>query len=96
MSTIDSLLVVASSAVTRDIYQQTLHPDRASTTLTEVSRRVTLALAGVALAIAMLVATLVPGRTIFWSNIFGWSGIAATFCPMMVLSLCWKRPAPSG
>lgn len=94
MSTIDSLLVVASSAVTRDIYQQTLHPERAGTTLTEVSRRVTLTLAGVALA--MLVATLVPGRTIFWSNIFGWSGIAATFCPMMVLSLCWKRPATSG
>ncbi len=80
MSTIDSLLVVASSAVTRDIYQQTLHPERAGTTL----------------AIAMLISTLVPGRTIFWSNIFGWSGIAATFCPMMVLSLCWKRPATSG
>ena len=27
MSTVDSLLVVASSAVTRDFYQQILHPD---------------------------------------------------------------------
>lgn len=91
MSTIDSLLMVASSAVTRDVYQQTLHPERAGATLTGLSRRVTLTLAAVALAIAMLVATLVPGRTIFWFVIFGWSGIAATFCPMMVLSLCWRR-----
>ena len=91
MSTIDSLLVVASSAVTRDIYQQTLHPERAGDTLTGLSRRVTLTLAVVAAAIAMSVAILVPGRTIFWFVIFGWSGIAATFCPMIVLSLCWRR-----
>ncbi|MBT5206439.1 MAG: hypothetical protein HOM00_04965, partial [Acidimicrobiaceae bacterium] len=44
MSTIDSLLMVASSAVTRDVYQQTLHPERASATLTGLSRRVTLTL----------------------------------------------------
>lgn len=91
MSTIDSLLMVASSAVTRDVYQQTLHPERANATLTGLSRRVTLILAVVALGIAMAVAILVPGRTIFWFVIFGWSGIAATFCPMMVLSLCWRR-----
>ena len=27
----------------------------------------------------------------FWTIIFGWSGIAATFCPTMILSLCWPR-----
>ena len=31
-----------------------------------------------------------PGRTIFWFVIFGWSGIAATFCPVIILSLFWK------
>ena len=74
MSTIDSLLVVASSAVTRDVYQQTLHPDLAGETLIGLSRRVTLALALVALAVALSVAVLAPGRTIFWYVIFGWSG----------------------
>ncbi|TDI22546.1 MAG: sodium/proline symporter [Acidobacteria bacterium] len=91
MSTIDSLLVVASSAVTRDVYQQTLHPDLAGETLIGLSRRVTLALAFVALAVALSVAVLVPERTIFWYVIFGWSGIAATFCPVIVLSLVWRR-----
>ena len=91
MSTIDSLLLVASSAVTRDVYQQTLRPDLADETVMGLSRRVTLALALVALAVALSVAMLVPGRTIFWYVIFGWSGIAATFCPVIVLSLVWRR-----
>ncbi|MYE99521.1 MAG: hypothetical protein F4234_04985, partial [Gammaproteobacteria bacterium] len=28
---------------------------------------------------------------IFWFVIFGWSGIAATFCPMIILSLFWPK-----
>ena len=44
-----------------------------------------------ALDIALTVALVVPGRTIFWFVIFGWSGIAATFCPVILLSLFWIR-----
>jgi sodium/proline symporter len=96
MSTIDSLLVVASSAITRDVYQQTLHPELTDEGLTHLSRRVTLTLAVLALTIALTVAVTVPGRTIFWYVIFGWSGIAATFCPVMVLALVWRRYNASG
>ena len=39
----------------------------------------------------MVIAVLSPDRTIFWFVIFGWSGISASFCPMMILSLSWKR-----
>jgi Na+/proline symporter len=28
---------------------------------------------------------------VFWIIIFGWSGIAATFCPVIILSLFWSR-----
>ncbi len=90
MSTIDSLLVVASSAVTRDIYQQLYHTDIKDASLKGVSRGVTLAIAVIALGIALTVSFLSPDRTIFWFVIFGWSGIAATFCPVMILSLFWK------
>jgi sodium/proline symporter len=91
MSTIDSLLLVASSAVTRDVYQQIWHPDLRDELLTGLSRRVTLALAAVALAIALAVSVVSPDRTVFWYAIFGWSGIAATFCPMIVLAQLWPR-----
>lgn len=90
MSTIDSLLVVASSAVVRDIYQQILHPNISLKKLTAFSRKVTLGMALIALLIAISVAILSPTRTIFWFVIFGWSGISASFCPVIILSLFWK------
>jgi len=91
MSTIDSLLVVGSSAVVRDFYQQLYRPDLANDTLIRRSRQVTVVMAVVALGIALAVSVLSPDRTIFWFVIFGWSGIAATFCPVIILSLFWKR-----
>jgi Na+/proline symporter len=42
-------------------------------------------------ALATFVSFVAPERTIFWFAIFGWSGIAATFCPMVILSLFWPR-----
>lgn len=91
MSTIDSLLVVASSAIVRDLYQKVFHPDADGAKLTRISAYVTLGMALLALGVAMLVAVMVPGRTVFWFTIFGWSGIAATFCPMIILALFWPR-----
>ena len=96
MSTMDSLLVVASSAVVRDFYQQIFRPDTKNKSLTKLSRIATVLLAFVALVIALVVAISVPGRTIFWFIIFGWSGIAATFCPMIILTLFWKNYSEKG
>lgn len=90
MSTIDSLLVLASSAITRDFWQKIMRPKLTDEGASSISQWVTLGLAMFALAIAMTVALISPTRSIFWFVIFGWSGIAATFCPTMILSLCWK------
>ena len=87
MSTVDSLLVVASSAVSRDFYQQIIRPDIDEGLLINLSKKVTLILAFLALAVALLVSVLSPERTVFWFIIFGWSGIAATICPVIILSL---------
>lgn len=90
MSTIDSLLVVASSAGVRDYWQKTRHPEMADETLVKLSRRVTLALACVAFAIGIGLIAHDAEAGVFWMIIFGWSGIAATFCPTIILSLFWK------
>lgn len=90
MSTIDSLLVVASSAISRDFYQQIFKPDKTEAQLAKTSKVITVILAVFALMVAMTVAITTPERTIFWFVIFGWSGIAATFCPTIILSIFWK------
>lgn len=59
MSTIDSLLVVASSSLTRDVYQKILKPDVSDERLFRLSRRVTVGLAAVALCLSLTVAVAV-------------------------------------
>jgi len=89
MSTVDSLLVVASSAIVRDWYQQVrgVSEDK----LVALSRRVTITLAICALVVALLVAVINERQSVFWFVIFGWSGISATFCPTIILSLSWPK-----
>ena len=96
MSTVDSLLVTASSAVTRDFYQKIFRPDLPDESLTKISRWVTLGIALFALGIAMIVSITTPERSIFWFMIFGWSGIAAAFCPVIILSLFYKNYTERG
>ena len=53
-------------------------------------------MAVVALGLAMTIALVSPERQVFWVIIFGWSGIAATFCPVIILSLFWKGYSETG
>jgi sodium/proline symporter len=96
MSTVDSLLVVASSAVTRDFYQKIINPKIDQKSLIKLSKKVTLILAFFALFVAITVSLISPDRTVFWFVIFGWSGIAATFCPVIILALFWKNFSENG
>ena len=90
MSTVDSLLVLAGSAAVRDFYQKVWNPELPDEALVPISRYVTFGLALAGFLIAMGVALTTESRSIFWFVIFGWSGISATFCPAMILSLFWK------
>jgi Na+/proline symporter len=64
--------------------------------MARISRWVTFLMALFALTVALIVATVTPERTVFWFSIFGWSGIAATFCPVIILSLFWSGYSEKG
>ncbi len=96
MSTIDSLLILASSALTRDFYQKIFRPDIKDESLTKLSRAATITMAFTALIIAIILNYVSPDRQVFWVIIFGWSGIAATFCPVIILTLFWKGYSERG
>ncbi len=91
MSTVSSLLVMAAGSVTHDLYEKIINPGLTDRLAAVLCRRITLVMALLALGLAVTVSILSPDRTIFWFVIFGWSGIAATFCPMIVLSLFWSK-----
>ncbi|PJA17629.1 MAG: sodium:proline symporter [Elusimicrobia bacterium CG_4_9_14_3_um_filter_62_55] len=91
MSTADSLLILASSAVVRDVYQKVLHPEASDASLTNVSRAVT-----GGLCLFALIFALKGGKLVFWFVLFGWAGITSVFCPAIVLSVFWKRLTRQG
>ena len=91
MSTVSSLLVMASSAVTHDLYERIINPGLTGARAARLCRIITIVIAILALGLSITISILSPERTIFWFVIFGWSGIAATFCPMILLSLFWAR-----
>lgn len=96
MSTIDSLLVVASSAGVRDYWQKVRHPGMSDERLLKLSHVVTVVLSVISFAIGMAILLRDRHEPLFWIVIFGWSGIAATFCPTMILSLFWSRLTARG
>ena len=89
MSTVSSLIVMAAGSITHDLYARIFNPGLPDAVASRLCRLITVGIALLALTIAILVSVLSPERTIFWFVIFGWSGIAATFCPMIILSLFW-------
>lgn len=91
MSTVSSLLVMASASITHDLYEKIINPALSDSHAARLCRRITVVIALCALGLALVVSILSPERTIFWFVIFGWAGIAATFCPMIILSLFWPR-----
>ncbi len=90
MSTVSSLLIVAAGSITHDIYRKMFNAELDGAKSAKVSRWLTILFALLALGVAMIVSFVSPTRTIFWFVIFGWSGIAAVFCPMVIMSLFWK------
>jgi len=93
MSTADSQLLVAASALVRDCYQKVVAKER------EISRarmvaysRVTVALlVGVALVLGWL-----AEEYVFWLVLFAWAGLGAALGPTSILALYWKRLTRAG
>ena len=91
MSTVDSLLILASSSVVRDIVQQIFNPNVSERRLSLYGRGVTVVIGAVALA-----AALTEARAIFWFVLFAWSGLASAFTPVVLCSLFWRGTTRAG
>jgi len=91
MSTVDSLLLLASSAVVRDIVQKAMGIRASERTLSNLARGVT-----VLIGVVGLVVALTEPASIFYFVLFAWSGIACAFTPVVLCSLFWKRTTKLG
>ncbi|HEC78614.1 MAG TPA: sodium/proline symporter [candidate division WOR-3 bacterium] len=91
MSTVDSQLLVAASAVTEDIYRKLINPDASQKYLVKLARIFTVVISVVAFILGLFAKQLV-----YWLVLYAWGGLAATFGPPLILSLLWKRTTKIG
>jgi len=91
ISSSDSYLLIAASAFAKNIYQGTLKKDADDKQVMNVSRITLLAIALISVVIA-----LDENSIIFNVVSFAWAGFGATFGPIMVFSLFWKRTTAQG
>lgn len=91
ISSSDSYLLIAASAFAKNIYQGVCKKDATDKQVMLVSRLTLLALALIGVVIA-----LDENSVIFQIVAFAWAGFGATFGPLMLFSLFWKRTNRAG
>jgi sodium/proline symporter len=91
MSTADSQLLVTSSALTEDLYAVLLRNKASQKELVWISRISVIVVAIVAMLIAFD-----PNSSVLGLVSYAWGGFGATFGPIVVLSLFWKRMTRNG
>lgn len=86
MSTVDSLLILASSAVVRDYLQKIRRSRATDQALAKSGKFVTLILGMIGVVFALQQSPL-----IFWFVLFAWSGLGAAFGPVLLCALWYPR-----
>ncbi len=86
MSTVDSLLLLASSAAVRDTYQKILGSDESDERLSNYGKAVTVVIGALAVVLGMQ-----EPRVIFHFVLASWSGLGSAFGPAMIGILYYKR-----
>lgn len=91
MSTADSQLLAAASSVSQNILQEKLKL-KLSTKQSMIAARVTV----IAIAILGVIIARDPESSVFGIVSFAWAGFGASFGPIVICSLFWKRTTLSG
>lgn len=86
MSTADSQLLAASSSVSENILHEFFHLDISEENLMKIARGSLLIIAVIGVGIAWN-----PNSSVFGIVSFAWAGFGATFGPVVLLALFWRR-----
>ncbi len=93
MSTADSQLLVAASAIVRDVYEKIIKKN------TEIPQR-TLVLYSRLIVLYLVIAALLLGfyaqELVFWLVLFAWAGLGASLGPTSLLAIFWKGCTKAG
>ena len=86
MSTADSQLLVTASSISEDVYKGVINKKASDKSMLWVSRITVIVVSAIAFVIA-----LDPNSSVMGLVSNAWAGFGATFGPVILLSLFWKR-----
>jgi sodium/pantothenate symporter len=95
MSTVDSMLLLASAAIVKDLYVHYVLKDDASRVPTASLRKMSLFATGV-IGLLVFVAAIEPPDLLVWINLFAFGGLEAVFLWPIILGLYWERANATG
>lgn len=90
MSTSDSKFLVATNAIAYNIYNRFIDVDASDRQVLLVSRTVMILIVLAAIGLAR------PSGVVFTVILGGWAGIGASFGPLLIAALYWKRLTQEG
>ena len=91
ISSSDSYLLISTSAIAKNFYHGIIKKDASERQVMLASR--------ISMAVIMIIAMVIAWdseSTIFGITSFAWAGFGATFGPLMIFSLFWKRTTYAG
>jgi sodium/proline symporter len=91
ISSADSYLLIGASAFSKNIYQGLFKKDATDKQVMTITRIILLTITAIGIFIA-----LDENSVIFTIVSFAWAGLGATFGPLMLFSLFWKRTTREG
>ncbi|MEC3885621.1 sodium/pantothenate symporter [Halobacillus sp. HZG1] len=91
MSTVDSLLLLVSSAVVKDVYMNYVNPEASAKKVKRLSISVTAVIGILVFAMAIQ-----PPDLLIWLNLFAFGGLEAAFIWPVIMGLYWKKGNASG
>lgn len=86
MSTVDSLLILVSSSIVKDVYLNYMQPEASHQRIKRISISVT-----AILGIIVFLMALNPPELIIWLNLFAFGGLEAAFIWPIVMGLYWRK-----
>ncbi|RLK47076.1 sodium/proline symporter [Alkalispirillum mobile] len=91
MSTIDSQLLVSSSALSEDFYKRFLRPEAGDQEMVWIGRATVLGIGVIATVLAMN-----PDAAVLDLVAYAWAGFGAAFGPVVILSVFWRGMTRNG
>ena len=91
MSTVDSLLLLASSAVVRDTMHRMFNSAKSDHSLAVIGKVVTVIIGALGIVFAIE-----EVKFLFWFILFAWSGLGAAFGPVIICMLYYRKTTLQG